>query len=191
MNGIDTSPLGELGTASSDLSARLFSRGGVRSRILVAHKADAAIVVDGWSRYSDRDQSFTHGLDIATFRRWNASSSSWGAISLFDPSVNGTQASFQFGARLFNELSIPRVALGDPSGLSVDLFSAGPRATKPQDTPPTDPNVNFSYLDLGAGALSLGAFAYVRPGSFTVSPSIVSGSGKFHFGYHPSPILTP
>ncbi len=190
LNGVDTSVLGEIGTASSDLSARLFNLGGTLNRILVAHKPDAAIVVDGWSRYSDRDQSFTHGLDIATFYRWNASSGRWDGTGLFAPSVNGTQASFQFGERLFNEISLPRSLLGDPAGISMELFSAGRAPTKPQDTAPTDPNVNFKNLDFGPGPLSLGAFAYVRPGMYTVAPSITSVSGTFHFGYHPSPILT-
>ncbi|TLZ58322.1 MAG: hypothetical protein E6K17_01180, partial [Methanobacteriota archaeon] len=190
LNGVDTSTLGEIGTAASDLSARLFSVSGVLNRVLVAHKPDVAIVMDGWSRYSDRDQSFTHGLDVATFYRWNATSSRWEGTGLFAPSVNGTQASFQFGERLFNEISIPRALLGDPAGMSMELFSAGRGPSKPQDTVPSDPNVNFKNLDFGAGALSLGAFAYLRPGMYTVSPAIVSRSGTFHFGYHPSPILT-
>src|SRR5439155_15867869 len=77
-----------------------------------------------------------------------------------------------------------------PVGVSMELLSAGRAATKPQDTAPTDPNVNFKNLDFGPGSLSLGAFAYVQPGRYTVSPAIVSRSGTFHFGYHPSPILT-
>src|SRR6267143_1101486 len=190
LNGVDTSTLGEIGTASSDLSARLYGLTGGLNRILVAHKPDAAIVVDGWSRFSDRDQSLTHGLDVATFYRWNASSSRWEGTGLFAPSVNGTQASFQFGERLFNELSIPRSLLGDPAGISLEMFSAGRGATKPQDTVPADPNVSFKDLDFGAGSLSLGAFATVRPGMYTVSPAITTASGVFHFGYHPSPILT-
>ncbi|TLZ70561.1 MAG: hypothetical protein E6K10_07530 [Methanobacteriota archaeon] len=190
MNGVDSSPLGEIGTASSDLSARLWSLGGSLNRVLVAHKPDAAIVVDGWSRYSDRDQTFSHGLDIATFYRWNASSGAWEGAGLFDPAVNGSQASFQFGERLFNEFSIPRTLIGDPVGVSMELFSAGRGPTKPQDTVPTDPNVNFKNLDFGPGSLSLGAFAYLRPGQYTIDPGIVSRSGTFHFGYHPSPVLT-
>ncbi|HTD80774.1 MAG TPA: S8 family serine peptidase, partial [Thermoplasmata archaeon] len=190
LNGVDASAVGEIGTASSDLSARLYSLGGSLNRILVAHKPDAAIVVDGWSRYSDRDGSFTHGLDIATFYRWNATAGRWDGTGLFAPSVNGTQASFQFGERLFNELSLPRSLLGDPAGISMELFSASRAATKPQDTAPTDPNVNFKNLDFGPGSFSLGGFAYLQPGRYTVSPAIVSLSGTFHFGYHPSPILT-
>ena len=109
MNGVDTSALGEIGTASSDLSARLFNLGGALNRIFVAHKPDAAVVLDGWSRYSDRDQSFTHGLDIGTFYRWIATSSRWDGTGLFDPTVDGTQASFQFGEKLFNEVSAMQI----------------------------------------------------------------------------------
>ncbi|HLE45492.1 MAG TPA: S8 family serine peptidase [Thermoplasmata archaeon] len=189
MTGVDTSVLGEVATSSQDMTARLWSLVGTPLRIFVAHRSDAAIVVNGWSRYSDRDASFAHGLDIAEFWRWNATAGRWQNASFFDPVVNGTQASFQFGDRLFNELSLPRSLLGDPPALSLELFSAGRSPTKPQDTAPSDPNVAFKNLDLGPGALSLGAFAYRQPGFYTVDPAIVSLSSRFHFGYHPSPIL--
>ena len=190
MSGVDTSIPGEIATSSQDMTARLWNLAGTQLRIFVAHRPDAAIVVNGWSRYSDRDATFAHGLDIAEFWRWNATAGRWQNASFFDAAVNGTQASFQFGDRLFNELSLPRSLLGDPPAVSLEVFSAGRGPTKPQDTAPSDPNVAFKNLDLGPGALSLGAFAYRQPGFYTVDPSIVSRSSRFHFGYHPSPILT-
>ncbi len=189
MTGVDTSAT-YVATSSADMSARLWDLFGNPVRILVFHKPDYAIVADGWSRYSDRDQAFVHGLDIATFYRWNVSSLRWEGTGFFDPSVNGTQASFQFGERLFNELSIPRDLIGNPANLSMEMFSAGRAATKPQDSVPTDPNVNFKNLDFTLGSLSVGAFVYRHPGSYTIDSAIVSRSGTFHFGYHPSPILT-
>ncbi len=193
MTGVDTAAT-DIVTSSADMSARLWDGNGnpnpnpAEVKVLVYHKSDYAIVANGWSLYSNRDGAFIHGLEIATFYRWNSSSRQWEGQSLF--SVNGTQASAQFGVRMFNELSVPRNLIGNPATLSIELFSAGRAATKPQDTVPNDPNVAFKNLDFSAGSLSLGAFAYRRPGSYTIDPAIVSRSGTFHFGYHPSPVLT-
>ncbi len=109
----------------------------------------------------------------------------------------GEQAYFEWGSMLFNEFSIPRQVLGDPDAISFEVFTVGrDNSTHAQDTVPEDAGVfDLDYdmqgdkgLDFGSEPTSLGNFAYVEIGSYTID-GITSQSSNFHFGFHPSEII--
>ena len=185
--GVDWSSLGEIATAGEDLTGRMWTLAGDPLRILIAHRPDFALVVHGFSRYSDRESKYVHGTELATWYRWDVGLGSWVAAPLAN--VSGSQAAFQFGDTLFNEFQVPRSLIGDPPAISMEVFSAGETGTRPQDTVPSDKNVDFRNLDLTPGIASLSAFAWRRVQEYQVSPSLTSVSGAFHFGFHPGPTV--
>ncbi len=61
----------------------------------------------------------------------------------------------------FAELFIPTEALGNPSAVFIELFTAGGENTHAQDTSPADPNVDFTSPDWDGTSTVLSAFVEV------------------------------
>jgi len=184
VRGIDWSVLGTVVTGGEDLTARLWTSGGNPIRVLVAHRPDFALYVHGFSRYSDRENKYVHGTELATWYAWNVAAGAWDAIALLNAS--GQQAALQVGAGLFNEFSVPRTLLGDPPAISLSLFSSGENVSRAQDTVPSDRNVDFKGVDFTPGWSSVSAWAWQRIEEYRIA-GLTSRSGVFHFGFHPAP----
>ena len=185
IGGVDWSFQNEIATGSEDLTARSWTPGCNPIRTFTAHRPDFAIVVHGFTRFSDRESKYIPGTEIAEWFRWDEPTGAWVNASILD--VGGRQAAFQFGEALFNEFAIPRSRLpGDPSAIAVELYSAHENGSKAQDTVPSDRNVDFRNTDFTAGRTSLSSFAWRRIQEYRVS-GLSSASGAFHFGFHPGP----
>jgi WD40 repeat protein len=184
--GVDWSVLGEVATGGGDLTAKSWTSGGTFIRTFVAHRPDYALLAHGFSRYEDRENKYVHGMEFGTWYAWNASSGAWDPFPLLG--VGGAQAAFQFGEQLFNEFSIPRALLGDPSGLSATLFSMHENVSRAQDTVPSDQNVDFLNLDFTPGWVSLSAWVWREIEQYSIA-GLTSVSGAFHFGFHPAPTV--
>ncbi|HKZ48398.1 MAG TPA: S8 family serine peptidase [Thermoplasmata archaeon] len=186
LNGVDWSSSDQIATASSDLTARLWTSGLAPIRILVAQRPDYALVARGTS-VDDGQGAYNHGMEIATFYDWNPATQTWDGQSLVGLPVGGAQGGGTVGTALFTKFAVPRSALGDPPALSLLLLSTADNATKAQDTAPSDPNVGHKGLQFDATWQSVGAFAWRFAPSYTVSG--VPTQSEYHFGFHPSPIL--
>ena len=200
---VDWTNSGELVTASLDLSARITSTSGSLQRILVANKPDFAVMIDAGMNYSMKDLKWEKVVYNGTFFSWNDTTSSWSqGNEVTKPPINGTQAFFGVD-ELFVELGVPTSILGNPSGISVEMFSVARDKSHAQDSVPIDGTVfdvdgngktdggtadpSRPAIDFTPVVTPLSAFQYVPVTYYKVDTvAIHSVSGDYHFGYHPS-----
>ncbi len=193
INSVDFSPDGlHLVTGSSDRRATIWNMSGDLTQIFIANKPDYALYVNTSFQYDSKEDDYLPIMNNATLSKWNETSTQWELVS-----NSGHQASVQLGVTMFNEFAIPRASIGDPQAISIEVFSVGrDNATHAQDTVPADPGVfDLDYdltedkgLDWSLKNTSLGNFAYIEITNYSID-GIVSVSGNYHFGFHPSEIL--
>ena len=184
--GVDWSSLDEVATAGGDLTARVWTAAGVPVRVMTAQRPDYAMYVHGFSRFSDRENKYVHGAELADWYRWDAPNATWTSSPL--RLLGGDQDAFQFGDVLFTEFQIPRALLGDPAAAAFSVFSMHENGSRAQDSVPLDRSVDFKGLDFSPGWSSLSTFSWRRIERYTVS-GLTTLSGRFHFGYHPGPAV--
>ena len=143
-------------------------------------------------------------IDNATVWKWIGSA--WGSpVNVTDSPINGQfgygKYDFKKGVG-FVEIMIPKSYLGNPPGVSVELFTTGTNVSHAQDTCYEDPNVNFANPDWSSTPTQLSAFVQVERSFWhhtrnkvgdraTLSWPIhyittgTSKSGSYFFGDHP------
>ena len=132
----------------------------------------------------------------ATFHKWNETTGLWENDTL--DNISGKQVNSHSGITLFNEFAIPRSAIGNTDAISLEAFTLGAdNTTHIQDTVPSDMGVfDLDYdlledkgLDWTNESTTIGNFAYVNIKRYEIE-NIISQSGDYHFGMHPSDALT-
>lgn len=100
-------------------------------------------------------------LQDVQLNHWNGSSWSYGSLL----SQGGEQA---YGpANDWIEYRVPKAALGNPTSISLELFSTG-GGGHAQDSVPSDPNIDYSDPDWGGDITTLSAFILFPPPTWYV-----------------------
>jgi parallel beta-helix repeat protein len=132
--------------------------------------------------------------------KWMPSNATWMKTSLESISGKSSYRGYlaeQWTAHGFIELALPRAFTSWPDQYELHLtaFSCGDFASRPQDTVPSDCNVPSQVGRMvdwtGTHRTTLGAWGKVEIPHVTVNHAEIQGiSGTYHFGNHPSALLT-
>ena len=192
----------KLVTAGGDTNVNIWENSnGAYDNTMLAHKADFVIYLD-YHVKKNKDGKWEKSTDNPRIYIWNPTAEEWDIKTLSE--LGSEFASKEWGVQVYNELSIPRTKLST-NRFSMELFIKGyqnvscAQDSVPEDFHILDVNHNYkkAYADFFEPVLHwndtevtpLSDFVGISIEYYTVS-GIESKSNTYHFGFHPSFIVS-
>ena len=165
---------------------------------MAAHRPEFAVYAVHNGQQPPGRYDLNDTIPGALVYRWNAGGSAWDPpANITDPSVAGQLGyggyKFDVGEG-FAEMALPKAYLGDPSSISLQLFTVGDNQSHAQDSVYSDPNVAFGNPDWGTTPTTLSAMTIVGRGywqhTYTRADDTVAGRPNVLFTWPVQYVVT-